>query len=65
MIHLSTVTAANSNIEDDLHASASEISWSLSLFIMVQGSFPILWSAVSEIKGRKACDNTTMLRYSY
>jgi multidrug resistance protein len=40
-------------IEQELHATASEISLSLSLFILVQGNFPLVWSAVSEIKGRK------------
>ncbi|KAF8546911.1 MFS general substrate transporter [Imleria badia] len=44
---------ANSQIEQELHATASEISLSLSLFILVQGNFPLVWSAVSEIKGRK------------
>jgi MFS family permease len=46
-------TAANQNIEDDLHASPSSISLSLSLFILFQGVVPLLWSAVSEINGRK------------
>ncbi|KII91323.1 hypothetical protein PLICRDRAFT_105812 [Plicaturopsis crispa FD-325 SS-3] len=41
------------SIEDDLHASSSDISLSISLFILCQGTAPILWSAVSEIKGRK------------
>jgi len=36
-----------------LHASSGEISLSLSLFILVQGNFPVIWSAISEIKGRK------------
>ncbi|KAF8315658.1 vacuolar DHA amino acid exporter [Clavulina sp. PMI_390] len=40
-------------IEQDLHASSSQISLSLSLFILVQGNAPLFWSAVSEIKGRK------------
>ncbi|KAH0832264.1 vacuolar DHA amino acid exporter [Lanmaoa asiatica] len=44
---------ANSQIEQELHATASEISLSLSLFILVQGNCPVVWSAVSEIKGRK------------
>ncbi|KAI6041444.1 vacuolar DHA amino acid exporter [Pisolithus marmoratus] len=44
---------ANAQIEQQLRASSGQISLSLSLFILVQGSFPILWSAVSEIKGRK------------
>jgi len=44
---------ANAQIEEELHATASQISLSLSLFILGQGNFPVLWSAVSEIKGRK------------
>lgn len=48
--------AAVSEIESDLHASSSDISLSLSLFILIQGTTPIVWSALSEIKGRKVCD---------
>ena len=48
--------AANSQIEQELHATASQISLSLSLFILVQGNFPLVWSAVGEIKGRKVRD---------
>ncbi|KAH7915438.1 MFS general substrate transporter [Hygrophoropsis aurantiaca] len=44
---------ANAQIEQELHASPGDISLSLSLFILVQGNFPVLWSAISEIKGRK------------
>ncbi|KAF9220514.1 vacuolar DHA amino acid exporter [Gyrodon lividus] len=44
---------ANAQIEQQLHASPGQISLSLSLFIIVQGNFPVIWSAVSEIKGRK------------
>lgn len=44
---------ANAQIEQQLHASSGDISLSLSLFILVQGNFPIVWSATSEIKGRK------------
>lgn len=44
---------ANAQIEQQLHASSGQISLSLSLFILVQGNFPVLWSTVSEIKGRK------------
>ncbi|EGN98142.1 hypothetical protein SERLA73DRAFT_55283 [Serpula lacrymans var. lacrymans S7.3] len=43
---------ANAQIEQDLHTTSGNISWSLSLFILVQGNFPIIWSAISEIKGR-------------
>ncbi|KAG0704816.1 vacuolar DHA amino acid exporter [Suillus ampliporus] len=44
---------ANAQIEQELHASSGDISLSLSLFILVQGNLPIIWSAISEIKGRK------------
>ncbi|KAG2104397.1 MFS general substrate transporter [Suillus discolor] len=44
---------ANAQIEQQLHASSGDISLSLSLFILVQGNFPIIWSAIGEIKGRK------------
>ncbi|KAI0088499.1 MFS general substrate transporter [Irpex rosettiformis] len=40
-------------IEDQLHATPAQISWSLSIFILIQGSVPLLWSAISEIIGRK------------
>ncbi|KAJ3567087.1 hypothetical protein NP233_g6599 [Leucocoprinus birnbaumii] len=41
-------------IEQDLHATSSQFSLSISLFIAVQGLVPVAWSAISEIKGRKA-----------
>ncbi|KAG0704805.1 vacuolar DHA amino acid exporter [Suillus ampliporus] len=44
---------ANAQIEQELHASSGDISLSLSLFILIQGNFPVIWSAISEIKGRK------------
>ncbi|KAG1736765.1 vacuolar DHA amino acid exporter [Suillus lakei] len=44
---------ANAQIQSDLQASASEISWTLSVFIIVQGVPGLIWSAISEIKGRK------------
>ncbi len=40
-------------IEHDLHATASQISWTLSLFVLIQGVVPLLWSVLSELKGRK------------
>lgn len=45
--------AAISQIESDLHATPSQLSLTLSLFILIQGGFPVIWSAVSEIQGRK------------
>ncbi|KIK81700.1 hypothetical protein PAXRUDRAFT_807123 [Paxillus rubicundulus Ve08.2h10] len=55
---LSTVASniqnpTNSLIEKALHATSLQISWSLAAFIIVQGNFPLIWSAASEIKGRK------------
>ncbi|KAH7885145.1 vacuolar DHA amino acid exporter [Phlebopus sp. FC_14] len=44
---------ANAEIQQELHATSEQISLSLSLFILVQGNFPLIWSAISEIKGRK------------
>ncbi|KAG2352994.1 MFS general substrate transporter [Suillus spraguei] len=44
---------SNAQIEQQLHASTGDISLSLSMFILVQGNFPTIWSAISEIKGRK------------
>ncbi|KAF5362918.1 hypothetical protein D9758_007097 [Tetrapyrgos nigripes] len=40
-------------MEADLPATSSQISLSISLFILFQGLVPLLWSAISEVKGRK------------
>ncbi|KAH9912334.1 MFS general substrate transporter [Epithele typhae] len=45
--------ASISQIEDQLHASSGEISLSLSLFIVLLGGVPLLWSTLSEFWGRK------------
>ncbi|EPT00310.1 hypothetical protein FOMPIDRAFT_1123038 [Fomitopsis schrenkii] len=45
---------AISEVEADLHASGEQISLTVSLFILIQGGFPVFWSAISEIQGRKA-----------
>ncbi len=37
----------------DLHANDAEIALSLSLFIVTQGAVPLLWAAISEVKGRR------------
>lgn len=45
-------------IEDlrrELGATDTEISLSVSLFILAQGLFPLIWSPVSELIGRKPC----------
>jgi len=40
-------------VETDLRTTSGKISLSLYIFILVLGSMPILWTAISEIKGRK------------
>lgn len=45
-------------MEERLHASPSQISLSISLFILLQGNAPLIWSAISEIKGRKVAVHT-------
>ncbi|KAG1834710.1 major facilitator superfamily domain-containing protein [Suillus variegatus] len=44
---------SNSLIEANLNATSSQISWTLAAFLIIQGNFPLIWSAASEIKGRK------------
>ncbi|KAK0204093.1 vacuolar DHA amino acid exporter [Desarmillaria ectypa] len=44
---------ANEEMERDLPATSGEISLSLSLFVLVQGITPLLWSSISEVKGRR------------
>ncbi|KAI0030266.1 major facilitator superfamily domain-containing protein, partial [Vararia minispora EC-137] len=41
------------DIKRDLHASDGDISLSLALFILIQGTLPLFWSVTSELKGRK------------
>ncbi|KJA16284.1 hypothetical protein HYPSUDRAFT_147887 [Hypholoma sublateritium FD-334 SS-4] len=40
-------------MEQDLPATPSQFSLSISIFILTQGLFPLMWSAISEVKGRK------------
>ncbi|PIL35228.1 MFS general substrate transporter [Ganoderma sinense ZZ0214-1] len=44
---------ALAQIQEQLHASNGEIAWSLSLFILLQGAVPLVWSVLSEFWGRK------------
>ncbi|KAF9446367.1 MFS general substrate transporter [Macrolepiota fuliginosa MF-IS2] len=44
---------AVAEMERDLPATSSQFSLSIALFVLVQGLFPIVWSAISEVKGRK------------
>jgi len=52
------------DIEVDLNANNSEISLTLSLFILLQGVIPLLWSSISEIKGRKVVYITSITLYT-
>ncbi|CAA7266027.1 unnamed protein product [Cyclocybe aegerita] len=40
-------------MEDDLSATSSQFSLSIAMFVLIQGLVPLVWSAVSEVKGRK------------
>ncbi|KAJ1303442.1 hypothetical protein OPQ81_011632 [Rhizoctonia solani] len=44
---------ALAQIKEELHATNNQIALSLALFVLVQGNAPIIWSAISEFKGRK------------
>ena len=46
--------AAVVEMETELPATPSQFSLSISLFILFQGLMPLFWSAISEVKGRKA-----------
>jgi MFS family permease len=41
-------------MEAELPATPSQFSLSISLYILFQGTMPLFWSAISEVKGRKA-----------
>lgn len=56
--------AAIEQVESQLHASSGDISWSISLFILIQGCFPLVWSAISEIYGRKVSPHIPRIRAS-
>ena len=43
------------DVKRDLHASDNAIALSVSLFILAQGTLPLVWSPISEIVGRKSC----------
>ncbi|KAH7096979.1 vacuolar DHA amino acid exporter [Auriculariales sp. MPI-PUGE-AT-0066] len=45
--------AAIPQIKQQISANDQDMSLSLALFIIVQGTTPLLWSAIGEIKGRK------------
>ncbi|XP_006462371.1 hypothetical protein AGABI2DRAFT_186299 [Agaricus bisporus var. bisporus H97] len=44
---------AVADMEEQLPATSEQFSLSISLYILVQGLMPLVWCAISEIKGRK------------
>ncbi|KAE9397721.1 MFS general substrate transporter [Gymnopus androsaceus JB14] len=57
-------TAAIAEMEADLPATPSQISLSLSLFMLLQGLFPLMWVSISEVKGRKLIYIISMLLFT-
>ncbi|SPO34575.1 uncharacterized protein PSFLO_00046 [Pseudozyma flocculosa] len=55
---------ALSQIQDDLKTSEALISATVSLYILVQGSMPLLWSPISDLYGRKVCFLSGMTMYT-
>ena len=47
-------SAAVEEMETELPATPSQFSLSIALFLLIQGVMPLFWSAISEVKGRKA-----------
>ena len=47
------IKAAVHEMHVDLGATSGQFSLSISLFILFQGAMPMMWTAISEIKGRK------------
>ncbi|TNY23883.1 vacuolar DHA amino acid exporter [Rhodotorula diobovata] len=63
-----TITAsvffpALESLQRDLDATDDLVAATTSLFILGQGVFPILWSCVSEVSGRKYCYIAAMVIY--
>lgn len=52
------------DLRRELNASSTEISLSISLYILFQGSVPLLWSPISEIYGRKPCFLLGLILYT-
>ncbi|KAG6823244.1 hypothetical protein H0H92_010882, partial [Tricholoma furcatifolium] len=52
-------------MQTDLPATSSQISWSISAFIVAQGIMPLVWSSMSELKGRKITSTTLARVYHF
>lgn len=44
---------AFTQLREQLHATETELSLSVSMFILLQGSIPVVWSSIAEVTGRK------------
>ncbi|KAF8956891.1 vacuolar DHA amino acid exporter [Flammula alnicola] len=51
-------------MEADLRATGSQFSLSISIFILTQGLMPLIWSAISEVKGRKLVYVLSLILFS-
>lgn len=51
-------------MQTDLHASNSAVALSISLYILAQGTLPLLWSPLSEIYGRRVCFLSSLAIFS-
>ncbi|GAA5846678.1 hypothetical protein JCM5353_008666 [Sporobolomyces roseus] len=63
-----TITAsiffpALDDLQNDLNASTSALALTVSLFILGQGFFPQIWTAISEVSGRKYCYLSALVIY--
>ncbi|GAA5899676.1 uncharacterized protein JCM6883_005950 [Sporobolomyces salmoneus] len=63
-----TITAsiyfpALESLQADLNASSSTLALTVSLFILGQGFFPQIWTAISEVSGRKPCYLSALVIY--
>lgn len=63
VITVSIFFPALASLQSDLNASDGEIAATVSLYILCQGVFPMIWSGISEIKGRRICYITSILIY--
>ncbi|BGP42886.1 hypothetical protein JCM10449v2_006898 [Rhodotorula kratochvilovae] len=51
------------SLQNDLNTTDDLVAASVSLFIAGQGVFPMVWSAISEVSGRKYCYISSMVIY--
>lgn len=64
MISPSIYNPVIDDVKRDLNASDAQIGLSLSLFILFQGSVPVIWASISEIIGRKPVYIASFILYT-